>query len=177
MEQAYRILYLGALLLLGAGILFGLIRAIRGPRTADRIMGINMIGTIAWSIFGVFRFRFVLNRMHCAAIIDTLGAMLLLLGLIVSAPEPAYFWLSAIPSIISRERQCTVNRPPSVRTVIVPGVSVIMSVLWALLRAPDLAVTEAAVGAGISSVLLFLTLRKLRDLKRKHADETEEKHS
>ena len=55
--------------------------------------------------------------------------------------------------------------------------SVIMSVLWALLRAPDLAVTEAAVGAGISSVLLFLTLRKLRDLKRKHADETEEKHS
>ena len=50
------------------------------------------LGTIAWSIFGVFRFRFVLNRMHCAAIIDTLGAMLLLLGLIVSAPEPAYFW-------------------------------------------------------------------------------------
>ncbi len=47
MEQAYRILYLGALLLLGAGILFGLIRAIRGPRTADRIMGINMIGTMA----------------------------------------------------------------------------------------------------------------------------------
>ncbi len=47
MEQAYRILYLGALLLLGAGILFGLIRAIRGPRTADRIMGINMIGTLS----------------------------------------------------------------------------------------------------------------------------------
>ncbi|MBR0424685.1 MAG: DUF4040 domain-containing protein [Clostridia bacterium] len=61
--------------------------------------------------------------------------------------------------------------------VIFMAYSVIMSVLWALLRAPDLAVTEAAVGAGISSVLLFLTLRKLRDLKRKHADETEEKHS
>ena len=29
---------------------------------------------IATSILGVFRFRFVLNRMHCAALIDTLGA-------------------------------------------------------------------------------------------------------
>jgi uncharacterized MnhB-related membrane protein len=31
--------------------------------------------------------------------------------------------------------------------------------------APDLAVTEAAVGAGISSVLLFLTLKKIRDIR------------
>ncbi len=60
--------------------------------------------------------------------------------------------------------------------VIFMAYGVIMSILWALLRAPDLAVTEAAVGAGISGILMFLTLRKLRDLKRKHADETEEKH-
>ena len=60
--------------------------------------------------------------------------------------------------------------------VIFMAYDVIMSILWALLRAPDLAVTEAAVGAGISGILMFLTLRKLRDLKRKHADETEEKH-
>ena len=43
--------------------------------------------------------------------------------------------------------------------VIFMAYSVIMSIVWALLKAPDLAVTEAAVGAGISSVLLFLTLR------------------
>ena len=43
--------------------------------------------------------------------------------------------------------------------------SLIMSVVWALLMAPDLAVTEAAVGAGISSVLLFLTLKKIRDIR------------
>ena len=60
--------------------------------------------------------------------------------------------------------------------VIFMAYGVIMSILWALLRAPDLAVTEAAVGAGISGILMFLTLRKLRDLKRKHAAETEEKH-
>ena len=45
MENAYRILYLVVLTALGVGILFSLIRAIRGPRTADRIMGVNMIGT------------------------------------------------------------------------------------------------------------------------------------
>lgn len=47
MEQAYRILFVVILIALGVGILFALIRAIRGPRTADRIMGINMIGTLS----------------------------------------------------------------------------------------------------------------------------------
>lgn len=47
METAYRILYTAILFALGAGILFALIRAIRGPRAADRIMGINMIGTMS----------------------------------------------------------------------------------------------------------------------------------
>ncbi|MBQ7193921.1 MAG: DUF4040 domain-containing protein [Synergistaceae bacterium] len=30
-----------------------------------------------------------------------------------------------------------------------------------LLRSPDLAITEAAVGAGVTSVLFFLALRKI----------------
>ena len=47
MENAYRILFTVILISLGIGILFALIRAIRGPRTADRIMGINMIGTMS----------------------------------------------------------------------------------------------------------------------------------
>ena len=47
--------------------------------------------------------------------------------------------------------------------VIFMAYSLIMSVIWALLKAPDLAVTEAAVGAGISSILLFITLRRLRN--------------
>ncbi|MDO4853352.1 MAG: DUF4040 domain-containing protein [Clostridia bacterium] len=58
--------------------------------------------------------------------------------------------------------------------VIFMAYSVIISIVWALLKAPDLAVTEAAVGAGISSILLFLTLRKLNNI-RKEA-EHEEKH-
>ena len=42
--------------------------------------------------------------------------------------------------------------------------SLIMSVIWFLLESPDLAITEAAVGAGVSSILFFVTLRKIRGL-------------
>ena len=38
-----------------------------------------------------------------------------------------------------------------VSLVIYMAYSVIMSIIWALLEAPDLAITEAAVGAGVSS--------------------------
>ncbi len=43
------------------------------------------LGSIALSILGVFKFRFVLNRMHCAAIIDTMGALCVLLSLTLAA--------------------------------------------------------------------------------------------
>ena len=59
--------------------------------------------------------------------------------------------------------------------IIFMAYSVIMSVIWVLLQAPDLAVTEAAVGAGISSILLFITLKKLRDIRKKVQNEAEEK--
>ena len=40
--------------------------------------------------------------------------------------------------------------------VIFMGQSLAMSVIWILLESPDLAITEAAVGAGITSLLLFV---------------------
>lgn len=40
--------------------------------------------------------------------------------------------------------------------------SLIMSVLWVCLESPDLGITEAAVGAGVTSILFFATLRKIR---------------
>ena len=47
--------------------------------------------------------------------------------------------------------------------------STAMSVVWILLRSPDLAITEAAVAAGITSLLLFVTLKKIHaiDLQKK----------
>lgn len=40
------------------------------------------------------------------------------------------------------------------------GYSFGVAVLWALLRAPDVALTEAAVGAGITTVLFILTIAR-----------------
>ena len=45
--------------------------------------------------------------------------------------------------------------------VIFMSQSLAMSVIWIMLESPDLAVTEAAVGAGITSLLLFVTLKKI----------------
>ena len=45
--------------------------------------------------------------------------------------------------------------------VIFMGQSLAMSIIWVLLESPDLAITEAAVGAGITSLLLFVTLKKI----------------
>lgn len=52
--------------------------------------------------------------------------------------------------------------------------SLIASVIWVLLESPDLAITEAAVGAGITSVLFFITLKKIHAMVKK--DEGEEEH-
>ena len=43
--------------------------------------------------------------------------------------------------------------------------SLVMSVLWIMLESPDLAITEAAVGAGVTSLLFFMTLKKIQALK------------
>lgn len=51
--------------------------------------------------------------------------------------------------------------------------SLVMSVIWILLESPDLAITEAAVGAGITSVLFFITLKKINAIM--HENEEEEK--
>lgn len=58
-----------------------------------------------------------------------------------------------------------------VSLIIFMAYSVIMSIVWALLEAPDLAITEAAVGAGISGVLMFISLKKIRDIREKEEHE------
>ena len=55
--------------------------------------------------------------------------------------------------------------------IIFMAYSLVMAVLWVLLQAPDLAVTEAAVGAGVTSVLFFLTLERLGILGKKRPPE------
>ena len=46
--------------------------------------------------------------------------------------------------------------------VIFMSYSSVMCVVWILMESPDLAITEAAVGAGISGVLFLMTLKKIK---------------
>lgn len=52
--------------------------------------------------------------------------------------------------------------------------SLVMSIIWILLESPDLAITEAAVGAGITSVLFFVTLKKIHAIMKSEKSEEEE---
>ena len=55
--------------------------------------------------------------------------------------------------------------------IIFMALSLAMSVVWILLESPDLGVTEAAVGAGVTSLLMFAALKKIHRMK----DEKHEK--
>ncbi len=45
--------------------------------------------------------------------------------------------------------------------IIFMSYSVINSIIWMLLQSPDLAITEAAVGAGISTVLFIVAFKRM----------------
>ncbi len=49
--------------------------------------------------------------------------------------------------------------------VIYMSYSLVMCILWILLESPDLAITEAAVGAGVTTLLFFVTLKKIHAMK------------
>jgi len=49
--------------------------------------------------------------------------------------------------------------------------SLVMAIIWILLESPDLAITEAAVGAGVTSVLFFVTLKKIRAMQEDAEEE------
>lgn len=38
-------------------------------------------------VYGIFKFQYAANRMHAAAIVDTMGISLCMLGLAISAPD------------------------------------------------------------------------------------------
>ena len=51
--------------------------------------------------------------------------------------------------------------------------SLIMSILWMIMESPDLAITEAAGGAGVTSLLFFVTLKKIKGISAEKDDEKE----
>ncbi len=47
-------------------------------------------------------------------------------------------------------------------TIVWGAYSLTMALLWQQLNAPDVAITEAAIGAGVTTLLLFATISKTR---------------
>ena len=68
-----------------------------------------------------------------------------------------------------------VSRDLLTSVVIYMGFSMIMSIIWITLESPDLAITEAAVGAGVTSLLFFLTLKKIHAIDARN--EVRERHA
>lgn len=55
--------------------------------------------------------------------------------------------------------------------------SLVMSIIWVILESPDLAITEAAVGAGVTTVLFVLTLKKIHAIMDTEKEKDEEQDS
>ncbi|MBQ7485883.1 MAG: DUF4040 domain-containing protein [Clostridia bacterium] len=55
----------------------------------------------------------------------------------------------------------SVTRDLLTSVIIYTCFSMVMCIIWITLESPDLAITEAAVGTGITSLLYFLTLKKI----------------
>jgi len=49
--------------------------------------------------------------------------------------------------------------------IIFSAQSLAMCGIWIFLRAPDLAITEAAVGAGVTSLLFYVALKKIHAIQ------------
>lgn len=75
---------------------------------------------IITGVVGVFRFQYALSRMHAAALLDTLGIMLMLIGLMIAQNDPIailkmlvvilFLWLtSPVTSHLLARMEVTVN--------------------------------------------------------------------
>ena len=62
---------------------------------------------------------------------------------------------------------CVINNL-LVSLIIFTAYSLVMSVVWLFIESPDLAITEAAVGAGITSILFFITLVKVDKMNERN---------
>ena len=55
--------------------------------------------------------------------------------------------------------------------IIFMAYSLVMSIVWLILESPDLAITEAAVGAGVTSILFFTTLKRINAIDPKEEND------
>ena len=71
------------------------------------------------------------------------------------------FEMALLMGLIICAISVTLTKRMITAVVVFMSYSMIMSVIWVILQSPDLAITEAAVGAGVTSILFFVTLKKI----------------
>ena len=59
------------------------------------LIGLGVLAMLL-AVFGVFRLKFVINRMHCASMMDTLGMLLIVAGLAVASASVSYIPILAL---------------------------------------------------------------------------------
>lgn len=64
------------------------------------------------------------------------------------------------------------NKSIVVAIIAAGALSLFASVLYLLLAAPDVAMTEAAIGSGLSTVIFFYVLNKIRSTHKQEENET-----
>lgn len=79
-----------------------------------------------------------------------------------------YLELLLLGFLIICALSATLVRSPMVTIITLMVYSVAMSVVWMTLEAGDLAITEAAVGAGVDTILFYVVLKKIKELHREH---------
>ena len=85
-----------------------------------------------------------------------------------------FFTYLLLGFLIAGAVSVSIIKNPLTAIVVFMGYSVVMSVIWMLLESPDLAITEAAVGAGVTSILFFITLKKLHAIEKRRKKPHEE---
>ena len=64
---------------------------------------------------------------------------------------------------------CAIAAPLAKRglsaVILYTAFGLILSIIWLVLESPDLAITEAALGAGVTGVLFYVTLKKIKRTK------------
>jgi len=80
---------------------------------------------------------------------DTIAIKMILLGFLI---------VCSVTVSITRQLWQTV--------IVFMSYSLVMAIFWVLLQAPDLALTEAALGAGVTSLLFFVALKRISTMKK-----------
>ena len=116
-QQCYSYLFWGVLVALALCVVAVLVYILKAHLTVDRIIGINLSGTlvvivicaltyllgedcladiaviyVVVSIIGLYRFDFALQRIHAAALGDTLSLLLFTIGILIAVGFHAVAW-------------------------------------------------------------------------------------